>query len=103
MKITRKKIKENKLQLKPIVTSPIFRNVVTVELVIELSDYVLCMDLMIKCTILLINVIVYGYRLIVNLNKAVKLLTFVNEKFCSEMLTTRSLIRIDMVKERIIN
>ena len=73
------------------------------ELVIELSDYVLCMDLMMKCTTLLINAIVYGYQLIMNLKKAVKLLTFVNEKFCSEMLVTRLLVRIDVVKERIIN
>ena len=55
-----------------------------------------------KCTTLLINAIVYGYRLIMNLDYAVKLLTFVNGKFCSEMLVTCSLVRIDMVKEKMI-
>ena len=50
------------------------------------------MDLIMKCTALLINAIVYGYRLTVNLNNAVKLLTFANEKSCSEMLATRSLV-----------
>ena len=31
---------------------------------------------------------------------AVKLLTFVNEKFCSEMLVTRFFVRIDVAKEK---
>ena len=53
-----------------------------------------------KCTALLINAIVYGYWLSMNLENAVELLTFVNGKFCSEMLTTHSLVRIDMVKEK---
>ena len=44
------------------------------------------------------NVIVYEYQMGTDLNYAVKLLTFVNEKFCSEMLATRSLVRIDMIK-----
>ena len=61
------------------------------------------MDLMTKCMVLLINVIVYEYRLLMNLEYAVKLLTFVNEKFCSEMLATRSLVQIDVVKEKMIN
>ena len=38
-----------------------------------------------------------------DLINAVKLLTFVNEKFCSEMLETRSLVRIDVIKEKMIN
>ena len=46
---------------------------------------------------------VYGYRLIMNLDYAVKLLTFVNGKFCSEMLATRSLVQIEVVKEEIIS
>ena len=61
------------------------------------------MVLIMKCTASLINAIAYGYRLIMNLNNAVKLLTFVNEKFCSEMLATRSLVQIDVVKEKMIN
>ena len=61
------------------------------------------MDLIMKCTILLINAIVYEYQLSINLGCAVKLLTFVNEKFCSEMLATRSLVQIDVVKETMIN
>ena len=61
------------------------------------------MNLIMKYTILLINVIAYEYRLSMNLKYAVKLLTFVNEKFCSEMLATRSLVRIDVVKKIILN
>ena len=56
-----------------------------------------------KCAALLINVIVYEYRLRMNLEYAVKLLTFVNGKFCSEMLATRSLVQIDVVKEKMLN
>ena len=59
------------------------------------------MDLIMKCTTSLIYAIVYGYRLNMNLEYAVKLLTFVDGKFCSKMLTTRSLVRIDVVKEKI--
>ena len=51
-----------------------------------------------KCTALLINAIVYDYWLTKNLNNAIKLLTFANEKFCSEMLSTRFLVLIDMIK-----
>ena len=51
---------------------------------------------------LLINAIVYGCRLIMNLDYVVKLLTFVNGKFCNEMLATRSLVRIDVIKEKMI-
>ena len=58
------------------------------------------MDLIIKCMVLLIDAIVYEYRLSMNLEYVVRLLTFVNEKFCSEMLATRSLVRIDVVKEK---
>ena len=56
-----------------------------------------------KCMASLIKAIVFGHRLIMNLNNAIKLLTFVNEKFCSEILATRSLVRIDVVKEKMIN
>ena len=56
-----------------------------------------------KCTTLLINVIVYEYRLRMHLEYVVKLLTFVNGKFCSEMLMTRSLVQIDVVKEKMLN
>ena len=59
------------------------------------------MILIMKCKALLINAIVYGYQLITNLDYAVKLLTYINEKFCNEMLVTCSLVRIDMVKEKI--
>ena len=58
---------------------------------------------MIKCTALLINAIAYGCRLIMNFDYAVKLLTFVNGKFGSEMLATLSLVLIDVVKKKIIN
>ena len=61
------------------------------------------MDLIMKGTILLINAIVYEYQLSIKLAFAVKLLIIVNGKFCSEMLATRSLVQIDMVKEKIIN
>ena len=61
------------------------------------------MDLIMKCMVLLINVIVYEYWLGMNLEYAVKLLTFGNEKFCSEILATRSLVRIDIVKEKMVN
>ena len=49
------------------------------------------------------NVIVYEYRLSTNLNYAVKLLTFVNGQFCSEMLAICSLVRIDVLNEKMIN
>ena len=62
-----------------------------------------CVEWIVRYATLLINAIVYGYRLIMNLDYAVKLLTFVNGKFCSEMLATRSLVRIDVVKEKMIN
>ena len=65
----------------------------------ELSE---CAELIVKYATLLINVIVYEYRLSTNLDYAVKLLTFVNRKFCSEMLAYFS-VRIDMVKEKMIN
>ena len=52
---------------------------------------------------LLIKVIVHEYRLRMNLEYAVKLLTFFNGKFCSEMLATHSLVQIDVVKEKMIN
>ena len=44
------------------------------------------MDMIMKCTTLLINAIVVGYQLSIHLEYAIKLLTFVNGKFCSEML-----------------
>ena len=56
-----------------------------------------------KCMTLLINAIVFGHRLIMNLDNAVKLLIFVNEKFCSQMLATRSLAQIDVVEEKMLN
>ena len=56
-----------------------------------------------KCKALWIDAIVYEYRLSKNLEYAIKLLTFFNEKFCSEMLATHSLVRIDMGKQKIIN
>ena len=43
------------------------------------------------------------YQLLINLEYVVKLLTFVNINFCSEMLTTRSLVQIDMVEEKMLN
>ena len=64
----------------------------------KLSECVQYVDLIMKCTALLINAIVYGYWLTMNLNNAIKLLTFANEKFCSEMLSTRSMVQIDVVK-----
>ena len=56
-----------------------------------------------KCTTLLINAIVIGYQLSINLEYAVKLLILVNGKFCSEMLATQSLVQIDVIKEKMIN
>ena len=56
-----------------------------------------------KCTTLLINAIIYEYRFRMILEYVVKLLTFVNGKFCSEMLATRSLVQIDEIKEKMIN
>ena len=56
-----------------------------------------------KCTTLSINVIIFAYRLSTNLEYTVKLLTFVNGEFCSEMLVTRPLVWIDLVKEIKIN
>ena len=56
-----------------------------------------------KCMVLLINAIVYEYQLRMNLEYAVKLLALVNRKFYSEMLATRSLVQIDVVKEKMIN
>ena len=53
-----------------------------------------------KCTTLLINAIVYEYRLCINLEYTVKLLTFFNENFDSEMLATCSLVEIGGVKEK---
>ena len=61
------------------------------------------MDLIMKCMTLLINVIVYEYRLSINLECAIKLLTLVTIKFCSEMLATRSLVQSDVVKEKMLN
>ena len=55
-------------------------------------------EINVNCTTLLIYVIVYECWLSTNLNNAVKLLTFVNEKFYSEMLATRFLVPIDEVK-----
>ena len=79
---------------------PDFRQiVVTRELVVGVKY----MDSIMKCMALLINATVYEYRLFMNLKYAVKLLTFVNENFCSEMLATRSLVQIDMVKQTMIN
>ena len=52
---------------------------------------------------LLINVIVYEYRSCINLECVIKLLTSINVKFCSEILMTRSLVRIDVVKEKMLN
>ena len=43
------------------------------------------------------------YRVSVIFEFAVMLLTFVKEKFYIEMLATRSLVQIDMVKEKKIN
>ena len=56
-----------------------------------------------KCKTFLINAIICEYRLCINLEYAIKLLTFVNRKFCSEMLATHSLVRIDMIKEKMLN
>ena len=61
------------------------------------------MKLIVKYATLSVNVIVYEYRLSTNLDYAVKLLTFINRKFYSEMLAIRSSVRIDLVKEKIIN
>ena len=55
------------------------------------------------CTTLLINVIVCEFWLSTKLNNAIKLLTFVNEKFYSKMLATHFLVQIDEVKEKMIN
>ena len=43
------------------------------------------------------------YWLFMNLEYVVKLLTFVNRNFCSEMLATRLLVQIDVVKEKTLN
>ena len=56
-----------------------------------------------KCTAMWINVHVYDYRLLMELEYAVKLLTFINETFCSEMLATCSMVQIDVIKEKMIN
>ena len=56
-----------------------------------------------KYTTLLINATIYEYQLCKNLEYIIKLLTFVNGKFCSEMLAIRSLVRIDVVKEKMLN
>ena len=56
-----------------------------------------------KCMTLLINAIVCGHQLIMNLDYAVKLMTFVNCKFCGKMLATHSLVQIGVVKEKIID
>ena len=61
------------------------------------------MDLIKKYTTLLINATVYEYRFRMILEYAIKLLTFVNGKFCIEMLATRSLVQIDVIKEKMIN
>ena len=66
----------------------------------ELLEYV---ELIVKYAALLINVIVYEYQLSTNLDYVVKLLTFINGKFCNEMLATCSLGRIDVIKEKMIN
>ena len=46
-----------------------------------------------------INVLVCDYWLLMKLKYAVKLLTFVNGNFCSEMLVTHSLVQINVIKE----
>ena len=56
-----------------------------------------------KWTTLLINAIVCEYQLRMNLEYAVKLLTFVNGKFYSEIVATCSFVQIDVVKEKMIN
>ena len=56
-----------------------------------------------KYTTLLINAIICEYRLFLNLKYAVKLLTFVNGNFYSEMLATRPMVQIDVVKEDMLN
>ena len=61
------------------------------------------MDLIMKYMALWINVLIWDYRLLMKLKYAIKLLTFINENFCSEMLTTRFLVQIDVIKEKIIN
>ena len=43
------------------------------------------------------------YRLFINLEYVVKLLTFVKRNFYSEMLATHSLVQIGMVEEKILN
>ena len=48
-----------------------------------------CVELIAKYVALLVNVIVYEYQLSMNFDYVVKLLTFVIEKFCSEILATR--------------
>ena len=46
-----------------------------------------------------INVLVCDCWLLMKLEYAVKLLTFVNENFCSEIFVTRSLVQINVIKE----
>ena len=61
------------------------------------------MDSMMKCRALWINALVCDFWLLIKLEYAVKLLTFVDRNFCSEMLATRSLVQIDVIKEKMIN
>ena len=61
------------------------------------------MDLIMKCTTLWINVLVCDCQLPMELEYAVKLLTFVNRNFYNEMLATCSLVQIDVIKEKLIN
>ena len=56
-----------------------------------------------KYTALWINVLVCDYWLLMKLEYAVKLLIFVNENFCNDMLVICSLVQIDMIKKKIIN
>ena len=71
-----------------------WRIIVIGELVVVLSDYVKYMDLIMKCMALWINVLVWDYRLLMKLKYTIKRLTFVNGNFCSEILTTRSLVQM---------
>ena len=70
---------------------------------VQLSVCVKYKDLIRKCVALLINTIVYEYQFRMISEYAVKLLTFVNGKFYSEMLTTCSLVKIHVVKEKMLN
>ena len=56
-----------------------------------------------KCMTLWINDLFCDYRLLMKLEYAVKLLTFVNGNFYCEMLATCSLVQINVIKEKMTN